>query len=185
MEAECTFAYVVVDHERIIYHDARLQEEAVFVICILINVWFVTVITRQFTTDCVLAEVELGVVANELQKCFSQVRFNLERGLTLLLQERDDHQEESVRRESSCVSIVEVPDFEHLLEHEDHGFNQLRLSNVALNQVYTGRSIVVLRPKRNVNVDRLRHYLGVAWRVPVRQKELAVRILREMVETAS
>ena len=71
LEAECTFSYIVVDHQWIVDHDARLQEEAVFIICILINVWFVTAITRQFTTDCVLAEIKLGVISNEFQKCFS------------------------------------------------------------------------------------------------------------------
>lgn len=73
LEAESALAHVVGCHQWVVYHETRLHEEVVFCVIILVCVRLVALIARPLAADCVLAEVELCVVANELEECLSQV----------------------------------------------------------------------------------------------------------------
>ena len=127
LEAECALADVVLDHEWVIDHHTRLQEEAILRVCVLVQVRLVAHLTWHLAADRKLAEVKLCVVIEELKKCLTQVDLGLQRWLSLFLQEGDDHKEEGVGAEASRIRLFEVPDFQHLLQHEDHWLNQLRL----------------------------------------------------------
>ena len=67
LESKCALSNVVTGHERVIDDDARLHEEVVVCVNILVQVLLVTLFPRHFTADCILAEVELGVVPNKFQ----------------------------------------------------------------------------------------------------------------------
>jgi len=57
LEAEGTLANIIVDHERVVDDDARLQEEAVLIVCVLVNIRLVADLARHLAADSVLAEI--------------------------------------------------------------------------------------------------------------------------------
>ena len=162
LEAERALTDVVAGHERVVDDDARLHEEVVVGVDVLVEVLLVALLAWHFAADCVLAEVELGVVSDQFKKCLPQVNFRFECRFSLLLQKADYHKEESVGAQTASICIVETPHLEHLLKNENQWLNQLALRQVALNQIDARQTIMVLRPERDVNINRLAHDSRIA-----------------------
>lgn len=73
----------------------------------------------------------------------------------LSLQEGNNQQEEGVRAETTCVGVIEAPNFEHLLQHQDKWLNQLVLIKVLFHQRHTLKTIVEISHLGDVDLDWL------------------------------
>lgn len=102
-----------------------------------------------------LLHIKLRVVLEELQKYMADVNL-VQLGRDLLgLKERDNEQEESIRREPASIGVVESPHLQHLLEHQNQRFNQRVFFQVLLYERHALQSVVRISHLSDVNLDRL------------------------------
>ena len=97
LEPEGTLSNIIARHQWVINHDPWLKEKVIFAVGVLIQILLIALLSWHLAAYRILTEVKLGIVTNKLKECLAQVCLALQVRLLLLLQERDDHEEECVR----------------------------------------------------------------------------------------
>ena len=184
LEPESALSNVITCHQWIINNDSWLKEKVIFAVCILVQILFIALLSWHLAAYGILTEVKLGIVANKFEECLAQVCLALQIRLLLLLQERDNHEEEGVGWKTSRICIVEAPYLQDLLEDKNEWLNQLRFSEIALNKLNTRKSIVVFRPECDVDVYGFRDNRVISWYIPARKQQFVSRVLRHVMIAA-
>lgn len=73
LKTEGTFSNVVIHHEGIVNDDPWLHEEIVLVVGVRVQVGLVRHLTRHLAANGVLAEVQQGVISDELKQGLANV----------------------------------------------------------------------------------------------------------------
>ena len=123
IKSEGTFSNVVTGHKWVINNNSWLKEKVEVVIIILIQVLLVALLAGHLTADSVQAVVELRIVSDKFKESFSHVHLTNSCRLILLLQERDNHEEQSVWGQPARIGIIEAPNLQDLLENKDEGLD--------------------------------------------------------------
>ena len=97
LEPEGALSDVVARHQWVINHNPWLKEKVIFAVGILIQILLIALLSWHLAANRILTEIKLGIVTNKLKECLAQVCLDLKVRFLLLLQERDDHEEECVR----------------------------------------------------------------------------------------